>query len=325
MSKNKKMIKARKAKNDEFYTQLPDIEKEMKSYKRHFEGKVVYCNCDDPTSSNFWQYFSLNFRFLGLKKLVSTHFHTSEPTYKLEMTKPGEVIKTELKQNGDFRSPESIKILQEADIVVTNPPFSLFREYIAQLVEYGKKFIVLGNQNAISYKEIFKLIRANKLWLGTRSNVTMTFRVPDHYVSGEDNLVKVPAISWFTNLEHVKRNKELLLFKKYSGNANEYPEFDNYKAINIDKVKYIPEDYWEPMGVPITFLGNYNPEQFEILDCNDYRVDPDHTPYKEHGLIKDKDGTINGKAKYVRILIQRVKTDIDTDKADKPDEEQNGN
>jgi hypothetical protein len=325
MSKNKKMIKARKAKNDEFYTQLPDIEKEMKSYKRHFEGKVVYCNCDDPTSSNFWQYFSLNFRFLGLKKLVSTHFHTSEPTYKLEMTKPGEVIKTELTQNGDFRSPESIKILQEADIVVTNPPFSLFREYIAQLVEYGKKFIVLGNQNAISYKEIFKLIRANKLWLGTRSNVTMTFRVPDHYVSGEDNLVKVPAISWFTNLEHVKRNKELLLFKKYSGNANEYPEFDNYKAINIDKVKYIPEDYWEPMGVPITFLGSYNPEQFEILDCNDYRVDPDHTPYKEHGLIKDKDGTINGKAKYVRILIQRVKTDIDTDKADKLDEEQNGN
>jgi hypothetical protein len=306
---------AKKAKNDEFYTRLEDIEKELKHYREHFKGKVVYCNCDDHRWSNFFKYFELNFDFLGLKKLITTHFEADKPSYKLVMERDingdgkideKDIVETKLKGNGDFRSPEAIELLKEADIVVTNPPFSLFREYIAQLIEYDKKFILLGNNNAITYKEIFTLIKENKIWLGTESNKTMEFRLPDHYekwnrVDEEGNKYgKVQAISWFTNLEHPKRNEEIFLFKEY--NKEDYPKYDNYDAINIDKVKDIPKNYFEPMGVPITFLGSFNPEQFEILDgIGRYSMLTGPTEVTK-GTYLTK---INGKPKYARIIIKR--------------------
>ncbi len=217
---NTNLHAAKKAKNDEFYTRLEDIENELKHYKKHFKDKTVFLNCDDPKESMFWKYFQLNFNYLGLKKLVSTHYDEKQPTYKLEIYRrtdgvynvpDSDIIKTPLKQNGDFRSDEAIEILKEADIVVTNPPFSLFREYIAQLMEYDKKFLVLGNNNSITYKEIFPLIKDNELWLGVTFNKTMEFRLPDEYlkwdrVDGNGNkYCKVPAKSWFTNIEHHKR------------------------------------------------------------------------------------------------------------------------
>jgi len=306
-SKNKNLGKARNSKNNEFYTQLTDIEKELGHYKKYFKGKTVFCNCDDPQESDFWKYFSLNFEFLGLKKLISTHFEKAQPSYKLEIVRDinddGKInnldtIKTPLKQNGDFRSPECIEILKEADIVVTNPPFSLFREYVAQLVEYDKNFIIIGNQNAITYKEIFKLIKENKIWLGHTS--------PKKFLQPDGSIKTFGNISWYTNLETQKRHEDLILYKKYYGFEDEYPKYDNYDAINLDKVKNIPMDYDGAMGVPITFLCKYNPEQFEIMSSNNIRVN-DKLPFKEHGLIKDKDGTINGKATYVRIVIKNRK------------------
>jgi len=311
---NRSLTKANKQKNDEFYTQLTDIEKELRHYKKHLKNKVIFCNCDDPEYSNFWKYFTLNFKVLGLKKLIATHFERKKPSYKLEKTK-GNTVKTCLKQNGDFRSPECIEILKKADIIITNPPFSLFREYVAQLMEYNKKFIILGNQNAISYKEIFDLIRKNKFWLGVDNGGTKWFKVPEHYDITTESRKKIEngqkyfsmgSVLWFTNLDIKKRHENLILYKKYYGNENEYPEYDNYNAININKVTDIPMDYEGAMGVPVTFLDKYNPEQFEILSSNDIRKN-DKIPFKQHGLIKDKDGAIKGKPCYVRIVIKNGK------------------
>jgi hypothetical protein len=277
-SSNANLRNANKAKNDEFYTQLTDIEKELGNYKDHFKGKVIFCNCDDPAESNFYTYFAQNFEFLGIKKLITTHFENDKPSYKLEMQfdinsdnkiNKLDTIKTKLKQNGDFRSDECIEILKEADIIVTNPPFSLFREYVAQLMEYKKKFIIIGNQNAITYKEIFKLIKENKIWLGhSLDGRNIWFRIPDGYEKFHkiENGLKyafVASTIWFTNLDHNKRHEDLILYKTY--NESEYPKYDNYDAINVDKTKDIPMDYKGAMGVPITFLHKYNPEQFEIV------------------------------------------------------------
>lgn len=286
---NWNLRKANKAKNDEFYTQLSDIEKELGHYKEHFKWKTIFCNCDDPEESNFWKYFELNFEYLWIKKLVSTHYEDEKPSYKLEIIwdrnhdgkiNKLDIVKTPLKQNWDFRSPECIEILKESDIVITNPPFSLFREYVTQLIEYDKKFITLWNMNAITYKEIFKLIKENKIWSWYWFNLSLVFKSP--YENNLEanlkfceqkwyfwrNYIKTPAISWFTNLEMQKRHEDLILYKSY--NEIEYPKYDNYDWINVDKVKEIPFDYYWNIWVPITFLGVYNPEQFEILDLSRY-------------------------------------------------------
>ena len=279
---SKNLDNAKKAKQDEFYTQLTDIEKELKHYKHHFKDKVVYCNCDDPTENNFFHYFAYNFEYLGLKKLITTCYkNPNDPNSKAllleyngdlngdKIPNPEEIGIKELKGDGDFRSEESLEILKQADIVVTNPPFSLFREFVAQLVEYDKKFLIIGNQNAITYKETFKLIKDNKLWLGCTN--PKDFIVPEYYGDKDstwidDNGVKHQKfgnISWFTNLEIKKRHEDLILYKKYI--PEEYPKYDNYDAINVDKTKDIPMDYSGAMGVPITFLDKYSPEQFEII------------------------------------------------------------
>lgn len=291
MAKNSNLHSAKTAKNDEFYTQLSDIENELKYYRKHFVGKVIYCNCDDARESNFFKFFSMNFEFLGLKKLISTGYKADGKGVKLvyEGDKNGnkipdydEIEVTELEGNGDFRSAECIELLKESDIVVTNPPFSLFREYVAQLVEYGKQFIIIGNKNAITYKEIFPLIKDNKLWLGVCS--PNEYRLPNGEITKQVN----GLCKWFTNLDHDRRNLELDLYMKYS---NEYfPKYDNYNAININKTCEIPMDYDGVMGVPITFLDKYNPNQFEIIK---FRKGND-----------DKDLSVNGKCPYFRILIR---------------------
>ena len=301
---NSNMYKAKKAKNDEFYTQIGDIEKELLHYKEQFNNKVVFCNCDDPETSHFWKYFDLNFDHLNLKKLISTHYDKEKPTYKLEITrdknnKKLESIKTDLIQNGDFRSPECIELLKESDIVCTNPPFSLFREYVDLLIKYDKKFLIIGNYNAVTYKEIFKLIKDNQLWLG--------YQFIKEFLQEDGTIKKFGNIHWFTNLDVKKRHKFLdLRFKSYKKNLELYPKYDNYNAINIDKVNDIPGDYDDFMGVPITFLEHYNPKQFKIISSNNIRLNND-VPFKEHGLIKDKDGVINGKPTYARIVIQKIK------------------
>ena len=327
-AKNKSLSSAKTNKEDEFYTQLSDIEKELKHYKNHFKDKVVYCNCDDPRVSNFFVYFSLNFERLGLKKLITTCYknqerdlfstNNSESAIFLEyngdkngnnLPDPEEIGIKPLKGDGDFRSKESIDLLTQADIVVTNPPFSLFREYVAQLIEHDKKFIIIGSQNAVTYKEIFSLIRENKIWLGNNSG-DMEFKVPDYYEERATRYRKdetgkkwrsMGNICWFTNLDISKRHQDLILYKTY--NTDDYPTFDNYDAINVNKVAEIPMDYKQAMAVPITFLDKYNPKQFEIISSNDIRKN-EKIPFKEHGLIKDKDGTINGKPTYVRIVIK---------------------
>lgn len=273
--KNSSLGAARRAKNDEFYTRRTDIENELQHYHSHFQGKVVLCNCDDPEWSAFWKFFVLFFEPLGLKKVISTHYAKGKPSYKLEYTgKAGGVAKTPLEGDGDFRSNECVAILQEADIVVTNPPFSLFREYVAQLVEHGKKFLIIGNSNAITYKEIFPLIKANRMWLGNPfANGNAYFSVPDgqavNYAAGvynpETGLVKFRNVVWFTNMDHKKRNEELPLFRTYLGNESAYPKYDNYDAIEVSKARDIPVDFEGSMGVPITFLDKYNPAQFEIV------------------------------------------------------------
>jgi len=321
-SLNKSLRKANISKNDEFYTQLTDIEKELKHYKNHFKDKIVFCNCDDPEESNFFNYFCLNFEFLGLKKLITTHFETEKPSYKLEIVKDinkdGKIncvdtIKIPLKQNGDFRSPECIEILKEADIVITNPPFSLFREYVAQLMEYNKHFIILGQQNAISYREIFKLIKENKLWLGVDNNGTKWFQVPDHYeittksrkkIENGKQFFSMGSIVWFTNLDIKKRHENLILYNTYSGNESKYPKYDYYEAINVNKVTDIPIDYKGAMGVPITFLDKHNPEQFEILDgIGRYSMLTGPTN-ETRGTYLTK---INGSPKFARIIIKNKK------------------
>jgi hypothetical protein len=307
---NKNLRNADKAKKDEFFTQLSNIEKELGYYKEYFKGKVIFCNCDDPAESNFWEYFKLNFKFLGLKKLVATHYEEEKPSYKLELARgEPDTIKTELKQNGDFRSSECIEILKEADIVVTNPPFSLFREYVTQLIEYDKKFIIIGNQNAITYKEIFKLLKENKIWLGRNIHgANMEFRVPEEYPLNSassridengSKFLTVSGVIWYTNLDIKKRHEDMILYKKYK--KNEYPTYDNYEAINVDKTKDIPMDYRGVMGVPITFMMKYNPEQFELMGIM-------NTGEKNEG-IRNK-GTphgrplVNGVELYLRILIK---------------------
>ncbi len=280
MAKNSSLNNAAKAKEDEFYTQIRDIENELKHYRNHFKEKVVLCNCDDPQTSNFWRYFAMNFEFLGLKKLIATHYDAEKPTYKLELSRDvtgdgkvneEDVVETKFTQNGDFRSPECIEILKEADIVVTNPPFSLFREYITQLLEYNKNFIIIGSQNNVTYREVFPLLKDNKIWLGYHSG-DMAFMVPDYYEPREtrywvdENGQKwrsMGNITWFTNLDIQKRHEELLLYKSY--NEKSYPRYVNYDGIEVNKIKDIPCDYDGVMGVPITFLDKYNPEQFEIL------------------------------------------------------------
>ena len=316
-SLNKTLNKANHAKNDEFYTQLTDIEKELRHYKEYFKDKVVFCNCDDPEESNFWKYFALNFDFLGLKRLISTHFGNGRPAYKLEIVrdinKDGKInnldtIKTPLKQNGDFRSPECIEILKKADIVVTNPPFSLFREYVSQLIEYHKKFIIIGNQNNFTYKEMFKLLKENKIWAGVENGGTKWFKVPDHYDITTESRKKTENgkkffsmgnIYWFTNLDIKKRHEDIILYKKYSGNEDEFPKYDNYDAINVNQVADIPNDFKGLMGVPITFINKYSPEQFEVRGID--RV-----------LVEEKTGKvsrfrINGKEIFARIIIRNKK------------------
>jgi len=326
---NKFLRKANVEKNNEFYTQLSDIEKELKHYKKHFKEKVVYCNCDDPRVSNFFHFFSYNFEKLGLKKLITTCYknqdmdlfsqHKSEKAIYLEyngdingnlVPDPKEIGIKKLKGNGDFRSSESIELLKQADIVVTNPPFSLFREYVAQLIEYDKKFVIIGNQNAFSYREIFKLIKENKLWAGVDNGGTKWFEVPDDYDITTETRKKVEngkkyfsmgSIFWFTNLDISKRHEDIILYKTYYGNESEYPKYDYYDAINVDRVADIPMDYEGYMGVPVTFLDKYNPEQFEIIDgIGRYSMLDGPTPETQGNYLTK----INGNPKYARIIIQ---------------------
>jgi hypothetical protein len=338
---NKNLHKAHNAKKDEFYTQLVDIEKELKHYKSQFRGKVVYCNCDDPYESNFFKYFASNFNALGLKKLVTTSYSGSPivggqlPLFEVAGSKGKQPLKIEIKEvpdvdkdgainlddvkyllkhdkntatplrgSGDFRSEECIKLLKEADIVVTNPPFSLFREYVAQLMEYKKKFLILGDQNAITYKETFGYIKDDKMWLGYDNGGTKWFQVPDDYDIQTESRIKIEdgikyfsmgRIMWFTNLDTTKRHEDITLYKKYT--QKEFPKYDNYDVINVDRVADIPLDYDGVMGVPITFVDKYNPEQFEILGiANSARW----IGYKCLTLIK-------GRKIYNRILIKRKK------------------
>lgn len=260
MSKNANLRSARDTKNDEFYTQISDIEKELKHYKKHFKDAIVFCNCDDPDWSNFWKYFHLNFEYLGLKKLITTHYNASDPTYKMEYeggndsdTSVGVI--TPLKQNGDFRSPECLELMDEATIICTNPPFSLFIEYVKTLVEHNKKFLVIGNKNAIANSEFFPFLKNGDIWIGV--NNVKEFGTP----SG--TMKKFGNIGWYTNLDIVKRHEELSLWRKY--NPSEYPTYNNYNAINVNKVSDIPVNFYGIMGVPISFMDVHNPDQFEII------------------------------------------------------------
>lgn len=336
MSKNKNLHSAKKEKNDEFYTLYEDIEKEVEEYKDQLKDKIIFCNCDDPESSNFWKYLSNNFTYYGLKKLISSHYDPNGNSYKLEISRDInndgilnklDTQKTIFKGNGDFRSDECVEILKECDIVITNPPFSLFREYIAQLMEYDKKFLILGNNNAITYKDVFTYIKANRMWLGYTSNKTMFFQLSDdyekwNYIKDDKKYGNVPAISWFTNLDNKKRHIDLIrdvLYKKY--NEVDYPKYDNYDAININKVADIPVDYFGCMGVPITYLSNHNPEQFEIigLGISNSGIEIGVQPYKpEHKKYRkeiQKRGAVDGDlymitngivdVPYARIVIKR--------------------
>ena len=318
-SANAGLTAARTNKNDEYYTQLADIEAELRHYRPHFVGKTVLCNCDDPFESNFFKFFAMSFRRLGIKKLVASCYSGSpvqgeqlslyelegmsetdaeaKRPYKIEITEIPDAngdgaidlsdveyllrhdanVLTVLEGNGDFRSQECLALIDEADIVVTNPPFSLFREYVSLLIERGKELLVLGDQNALTYKEIFALISSNRLWLGNENGGTKWFRVPDDYDIKTESRKKVVdgikyfsmgRIMWFTNLDHAKRHENFILVEKYS--PARYPHYDNYDAIEVSKVADIPEDWAGVMGVPITFFDKYNPEQFEILGNDDF-------------------------------------------------------
>lgn len=353
---NSSLQAAAKAKKDEFYTQLADIENELRHYRPHFKDKTVLCNCDDPFESNFFKYFVLNFNRLGLKELIATCY-TGSPIANRQLSlyevpgasrsarnggkpyvarvtvvrdatgdggigmddiarlfKNGENSLIELRGNGDFRSAECIELLKQADIVATNPPFSLFREYVAQLMKYDKKFVIIGSQNAITYKEIFPLIKNNKMWLGLGFNGGVGFFTSpyeDIAVASQhkEGLIRVSGINWYTNLDIKKRHEELILVQKYD--PEKYPRYDNYDAIEVGKTADIPRDYARVMGVPITFLDKYNPEQFEILG-NDY--------YVKEGLLNDiiKIGWIgkldraylNGKRLYSRLLIRNRRPEL---------------
>ncbi|WP_348825737.1 adenine-specific methyltransferase EcoRI family protein [Flavobacterium aestuarii] len=345
-TQNKNLHQAKNNKKDEFYTQLSDIERELRYYKKHFKDKVVYCNCDDPRVSNFFHYFSYNFEKLGLKKLIATCYknqerdlfskNNSESAIYLEYTgdkngnfvpDPEEIGIKHLKGDGDFRSKESIDLLTQADIVVTNPPFSLFREYVAQLIEHDKKFVIVGHQNAITYKEIFKLIKENKLWLGYGFKGGAGHFINEHYedyataTDRKEGMIRVSGVHWFTNLEINKRHEDLILYKSY--NEEEYPTYENFNAINVNKTKDIPMDYSGFIGVPITFLDKYNPEQFEIigLGISNSGIEIGVQPYKEeHKKYRkeiQKRGAVDGDlymmtkgivdVPYARVIIKNKK------------------
>ncbi|MBR1870295.1 MAG: adenine-specific methyltransferase EcoRI family protein [Kiritimatiellae bacterium] len=320
MAGTKALTKAKQAKKDEFYTQRADIANELRHYRAHFKGKTVLCNCDDPEKSNFSKYFRDNFEFLQLKCLVTTCyrsvdiFNYSDNTSnrgicrRYTLGADGELVAEDiaLEGDGDFRSEECIELLKEADIVVTNPPFSLFREYVAQLVKYDKKFLIIGNVQAITYKEFFPLLRDNKVWLGASIHSgDRKFGVPADYpleASGcgiDENgqrYIRVKGVRWFTNLDYQKRHDKLPLYKKYS--PEEFPKYDNYDAINVNMTADIPYDYDGAMGVPITFMDKYNPDQFEIIGLDRYVADK---PNYGHRFL------MNGKEKFARILIRRKK------------------
>jgi len=341
---------AKSAKNDEFYTQLSDIELELRHYKEQFRDKVIFCNCDDPYESNFFKYFAMRFNLLGLKKLIATCYagspiantqlslfdhesvedKTTRTPHKIvieevkDYNEDGAVdladvqyllknkknALSRLKGDGDFRSAECIELLKQADIVVTNPPFSLFREYVAQLMEHKKQFVIIGNVHAIIYKEIFPFVKENKIWLGESiHNGDRKFGVPDYYPldaagCGVDEkgqrFIRVKGVRWFTNIQTKtsKRLEELTLYKRYT--PKEFPKYDNFDAIEVSKVVEIPMDYDGVMGVPVTFLDKYNPEQFEILGSN-------------RGIDQDPDGVygrgsfLNGKETFKRLFIRRIK------------------
>lgn len=333
----KDLAQAKDAKKDEFYTKLDDIAKELKNYRPYFKDKVVFCNCDDPYESNFFKYFALNFNALGLKKLIATCYNgspiagdelplifeieESEPkkiAYKVEITEVHDynndgainladvqyLIQNEknvlsiLKGNGSFDSPESIELLKEADIVVTNPPFSLFKEFLSLLVKYDKQFIIIGNTNALHYKEMFSLFQQDKIRTGyTNFNVGMFFQVPDswerfHHIEDGKKMARVSTSCWYTNMPVMKHNEDLILYKHYT--PEEYPTYDNYDAINVNTYTDIPCDYDGVMGVPITFLDKFSPNQFEILGTSTFDM-VKGAPY------------INGKRIYERVLIRRKK------------------
>lgn len=324
---NDQLSAAKKAKNDEFYTRMTDIENELRHYADHFKGKVVLCDCDDPFESNFFRYFALNFNHLGLKKLIATCYsgspiaggeyqpslfdddvdedtgrhrraykaivtHVEDTTgdggFDMEDIKallgaPGNEV-AELHGDGeygagDFRSAECLELLDEADVVVTNPPFSLFREYVATLMDYDKKFVIMGNKNAITYKEVFPLIRDDRLWIGATSLNGGRWMIMPSNAEVEspkakkdrngDTILNVAGVCWYTNLDIVKRHEDIILYRRYKGHEAEYPKYDNYDAIEVSHVKDIPEDYDGVMGVSITFMDKYNPEQFEIIGCSE--------------------------------------------------------
>ena len=363
---NDTLQNAKNEKKVEFYTQLTDIEQELRHYKDQLKDKIIFCNCDDPFESNFFKYFAMNFNFLGLKKLIATCYdnspiaytqfsflgkdkkipNTLRKAYKIEINevkdlngdgavdladveyllKSDKNALTILKGNGDFRSEECIELLKECDIVVTNPPFSLFRDFITLLYKFDKKFLIIGNMNAITYKGVFKLIIDNKLWVGYGFNKTIKFRVPNFYEGHIENGIKygkVPAITWFTNLETEKRNEEIILYKKYS--VNDYPKYITLDAIDVKEISDIPCDYFGIMGVPKTFLDKYNPKQFEILgyerEDDNITVGIQNMPesflqkYREQGgrghytrgmkmlCYYENDGT--AKIPFSRILIRR--------------------
>lgn len=350
-NENKNLIKAKKTKNDEFYTQLPDIENELQHYKEQFRDKVVFCNCDNPFESNFFKYFAMNFNHLKLKKLITTCYKnspiantelslfdyespenkTTKSPHKIIITKVDDYnndhkediadvewllrnkknVLTRLKGDGDFRSEECIELLKQADIVVTNPPFSLFREYVAQLMEYKKKFLIMGNINALTYKEIFPLLKENKIWLGkSLHGGDIEFRVPDYYplkATGYrideygHKFIRIKGIRWYTNLDVTIRHKNITLYKKYT--PEEYPKYDNYDAIDVSKVAEIPYDYTGVMGVPITFIDKYNPKQFEILDAiGRYSMLTGPTTETKGKYLTN----VNGKPKFARVIIRRI-------------------
>ena len=357
MAGNKSLRSAEKAKIDEFYTQLTDIEKELRHYRNHFRDKTVFCNCDDPFESNFFKYFVLNFNRLGLKKLIATCYTGSpianqqlsifdvigvskdsvDRPYKAvvtkvydktgdggvdmldvaELFKSGENELTELAGDGDFRSPECIELLEEADIVVTNPPFSLFRDYISLLLEKKKHFIIIGSQNAITYQEIFPLLMNNIIWLGY-GNGDMSFRVPDYFEARETRFWidedgqkwrSMGNIAWYTNLDIKKRHEEMILVKKY--NEDDYARYDNYDALNVNKVNDIPCDYKEVMGVPITFMYKYSPDQFEIVNAlNRYVLVGNEGLNEDIRKRHSHACNIDGKATYFRILIRNKHPEV---------------
>lgn len=338
MADKKQLDKAKRQKRDEFYTQLVDIERELRHYKPHFKNRTVYCNCDDPYESHFFKYFASNFNHLGLKRLIATSYAGSQIAgeqlsfsdivgleaeklhthpYLVDIRSVSDLdgdgavglsdvemllrndanVATLLEGDGDFRSDECLAFLKQADIVVTNPPFSLFREYVQLLIEHEKKFLIIGHQNAISYKEVFPLIKDGCMWLGYGfKGGAAHFRAPKYknYATATDRregLIRVSGVVWFTNLDHNKRHEELPLYKRYT--PQEYPKYDNYDGINVSKTKEIPEEYYGDMGVPITFLDKYNPDQFEIVR---FRKGDD-----------GRDLSVGGKQPYFRIIIRRRK------------------